>query len=116
MNIIVNHMYVRKVYFLFWTPEFGCPIFLILILIFCFLKNRMRRTVITFPISKCFWVSAFDIFSIVLFCYFVSFKKLFIKSIVDLSISTHYSPVLLIYTLRKHQETFRFSDVSRGYR
>ena len=29
---------------------------------------------------------------------------------------THYSPVLLFYTPWKHQKTFRFSDVFRGYR
>ena len=28
----------------------------------------------------------------------------------------HYSPVLLFYTLWRHQKTFRFSDVFRGYR
>ena len=28
---------------------------------------------------------------------------------------THYSPVLLFYTPWKHQKTFRFSDVFRGY-
>ena len=31
-------------------------------------------------------------------------------------ILTHHSPVLLFYTLWKHQKTFRFSDVFRGYR
>ena len=29
---------------------------------------------------------------------------------------THYSPVLLFYTPRKNQKTFKFSDVLRGYR
>ena len=29
---------------------------------------------------------------------------------------THYSPMLLFYTPLKHQKTFRFSDVFRGYR
>ena len=29
---------------------------------------------------------------------------------------THYSPVLLFYTPWKHQKTFKFSDVFRGYR
>ena len=29
---------------------------------------------------------------------------------------THYSPVLLFYTPWKHQKTFRFSDVFRGYK
>ena len=29
---------------------------------------------------------------------------------------THYNPVLLFYTPWKHQKTFRFSDVYRGYR
>ena len=29
---------------------------------------------------------------------------------------THYSPVLLFYNPCKHQKTFRFSDVFRGYR
>ena len=29
---------------------------------------------------------------------------------------THCSPVLLIYTPWKHQKTFRFSDVFKGYR
>ena len=29
---------------------------------------------------------------------------------------TYHSPVLLFYTPRKHQKTFRFSDVFRGYR
>ena len=29
---------------------------------------------------------------------------------------THYSPVLLFYTLWKHQKTFRFPGVFRGYR
>ena len=28
---------------------------------------------------------------------------------------THYSPVLLFYTPWKHQKTFRFPDVFRGY-
>ena len=29
---------------------------------------------------------------------------------------THYCPVLVFYTPWKHQKTFRFSDVFRGYR
>ena len=29
---------------------------------------------------------------------------------------THYNPVLLFYTPWKHQKTFRFPDVFRGYR
>ena len=29
---------------------------------------------------------------------------------------TIYTPMLLIYTPEKHQKTFRFSDVFRGYR
>ena len=35
---------------------------------------------------------------------------------ISLLILTHYSPVLLFYTPWKHQKTFRFSGVFRGYR
>ena len=31
-------------------------------------------------------------------------------------ILTHYSPVLLFYISWKHQKTFRFSDIFRGYK
>ena len=35
---------------------------------------------------------------------------------ISLLILTRYSPVFFIYTPWKHQKTFRFSDVFRGYR
>ena len=49
---------------------------------------------------------------------FIQSCKLLTYKAVDLHchILTHYSPVLLSYIPWKHQKTFRFSDVFRGYR
>ena len=38
------------------------------------------------------------------------------KVLIIPNVLTHYSPVLLFNTPWKHQKTFRFSDVFRGYR
>ena len=43
-------------------------------------------------------------------------KTLYLNTFHTVSILTHYIPVLLIYTPWKHQKTFKFSDVFRGYR
>ena len=48
--------------------------------------------------------------------YWANWFLSFFRKKISILVLTHYSPVLPFYTPWKHQKTFRFSDVFRGYR
>ena len=103
------------IHFAKFTGKHLCQSFLIKLqasgLINTFLAEHLQPQLIRF-LSKEFMALQSDIWRLLLraFCFFsINF------SIVNFSCSIHYSPVLLFYTPWKHQKTFRFSDVLRGY-